>query len=141
MNKDVLVLADGCFDPLHSGHIEHFIVAKKLGSSLIVNTNPDSVIYAKRPKIGPFLEVKERRSLIHSFPFVDKVISLPSVEAIKQIRPNIYVQGIDWKDRLPQDEIEICEKLNIKIHYTNIRVNSSRKILDRFLDQYQKNKS
>ena len=138
MNKELIVLADGCFDPLHSGHIEHLIATRKLGSRLIVNTNPDSVIIAKRPSIGPFLIAKDRKALIHSFPFVDKVTNMFSVEAIKQTQPDIYVQGMDWKDKLPKEEIEICKKLNIFIHYSNIKTNSSTIILNRFINQYNK---
>ena len=138
MNKKLIILADGCFDPLHSGHIEHLIAARKLGSHLIVNTNPDSVIIAKRPGIGPFLAGNDRIKLISSLPFVDKTISLPTVDAIKKINPTIYVQGKDWENRLPEDEIKICNKLKIKINYTNIRTNSSSIILERFINQYNK---
>jgi len=138
MKKKVTVLVDGCFDPIHDGHIEHFKSARNLGSYLVVNTNPDSVIIIKRPKIGPFLIAEDRKKLISSFPFVDKAISLSSVDAIKEIKPDIYVQGKDWKNRLPKNEISICKKLKIKIHYSNIRTNSSLKILERFLNQYSK---
>jgi cytidyltransferase-like protein len=131
-------LADGCFDPLHSGHIEHLKAASKLGSHLIVNTNPDSIIWKKRPKVGPFLTKNNRKEFIHSFPFVDTVTNLPIVEAINKIRPDIYVQGKDWKDRLPKNEISICKKLKIKIQFTDIRTNSSSNMLERFINQYNK---
>jgi len=138
MKKKVTVLVDGCFDPMHDGHIEHFKAARNLGSHLVVNTNPDSVIISKRPKIGPFLIAKDRMKLISSLPFVDKAINLPSVDAIKKIKPDIYVQGKDWKNRLPENEINICKKLKIKINYTDVRTNSSSNILERFINQYNK---
>ena len=36
------------------------------------------------------------------------------------------------------NEIDVCKKLNIKICYTNIRTNSSKHILNRFIKQYLK---
>ena len=137
MKKKIVVLADGCFDPMHSGHLEHLRSSKKLGSYLIVNTNPDSVIWEKRPLVGPFLTVNERKSFIKSLPFVDKVTSMMTVQALGEIIPDIYAQGLDWKETLPSNETEICEKLNITIHYTNVRINSSTKILNRFIKQYK----
>ena len=138
MQKELIVLADGCFDPLHSGHIEHLKAASKLGSHLIVNTNPDSIIWKKRPKVGPFLTKNNRKALLETLPFIDKVTSMRTVQVLEKFRPDIYIQGMDWKEKLPKKEIEMCGKLNIKIHYSNIRTNSSTKILDRFLKQYQK---
>ena len=137
MKKKIVVLADGCFDPMHSGHLEHLMSSKKLGSYLIVNTNPDSVIWKKRPLVGPFLTANERKSFIKSLPFVDEVTSMMTVQALGEIKPDIYVQGLDWKETLPGNETEICEKLNITIHYTNVRINSSTKILNRFIKQYK----
>ena len=36
-----IVIVSGGFDPIHSGHIEHFKEAKKLGDILIVGLNSD----------------------------------------------------------------------------------------------------
>ena len=36
-----VVLVTGGFDPLHSGHIEYFRAAKKLGDVLVVGINSD----------------------------------------------------------------------------------------------------
>ena len=36
-----VVIVSGGFDPIHSGHINHFIEAKKLGDILIVGLNSD----------------------------------------------------------------------------------------------------
>ena len=59
-----------------------------------------------------------------------------SVQALGEIRPDIYAQGMDWKEMLPINEIEICEKLKIKICYTIIRTNSSTQIVKRFIKQH-----
>ena len=48
-----LVLVTGGFDPLHSGHIEYFQEAKKLGDKLVVGINSDE--WLTRKKGRPFM--------------------------------------------------------------------------------------
>jgi len=70
MNRVVLVT--GGFDPLHSGHIEYFKEAKKLGSKLIVGVNSDN--WLTRKKGRPFMPFEERCAIIKELACVDKVI-------------------------------------------------------------------
>ena len=42
-----VVLVTGGFDPLHSGHIEYFRAAKKLGDVLVVGVNSDEWLTRK----------------------------------------------------------------------------------------------
>ena len=67
-----LVLVTGGFDPLHSGHIEYFKAAKKLGNKLIVGVNSDE--WLTRKKGRPFMPFNERVSIIKELTVVDKVI-------------------------------------------------------------------
>jgi len=71
--KDRVVLVTGGFDPLHSGHIEYFKEAKKLGSKLIVGLNSDE--WLTRKKGRPFMPIEERAAIIKELAVVDKVIS------------------------------------------------------------------
>jgi cytidyltransferase-like protein len=66
------VLVTGGFDPLHSGHIEYFKQAKKLGDKLIVGVNSDE--WLTRKKGRPFMPFKERCAIIKALSVVDKVI-------------------------------------------------------------------
>jgi cytidyltransferase-like protein len=66
------VLVTGGFDPLHSGHIEYFKQAKKLGDKLIVGVNSDD--WLTRKKGRPFMPFKERCAIIKELAVVDKVI-------------------------------------------------------------------
>ena len=67
-----IVLVTGGFDPLHSGHIEYFKAAKKLGSKLIVGVNSDD--WLTRKKGRPFMPFEERVAIIKELSVVDKVI-------------------------------------------------------------------
>ena len=66
------VLVTGGFDPLHSGHIEYFKSAKKLGDKLVVGINSDK--WLTRKKGRPFMPFDERASVISQLSMVDQVI-------------------------------------------------------------------
>ena len=66
------VLVTGGFDPLHSGHINYFNNAKKLGDKLIVGLNSDD--WLSRKKGQPFMNLENRASIIVELGMVDEVI-------------------------------------------------------------------
>jgi cytidyltransferase-like protein len=68
-----IVLVTGGFDPLHSGHIDYFDDAKKLGDKLVVGLNSDD--WLTRKKGRPFMPFEERYSVLSSLKMVDEVIS------------------------------------------------------------------
>ena len=65
-----IVLVTGGFDPLHSGHIEYFKEAKKLGDKLIVAVNSDA--WLTRKKGRPFMPFEERIKIIAALDVVDQ---------------------------------------------------------------------
>ena len=65
-----IVLVTGGFDPLHSGHIEYFKEAKKLGDKLIVAVNSDA--WLTRKKGRPFMPFEERIKIIDALDVVDQ---------------------------------------------------------------------
>lgn len=68
-----IVLVTGGFDPLHSGHIEYFTEAKKLGDILVVGINSDEWLTRKKGK--PFMPLRERISIISALSVVDDVLT------------------------------------------------------------------
>ena len=66
------VIATGGFDPLHSGHIDYFKAARELGDRLWVGVNSDE--WLTRKKGQPFMNYKERLSIIENLQMVDRVI-------------------------------------------------------------------
>ena len=67
-----VVIVSGGFDPIHSGHIEHFKEAKKLGDILIVGLNSDEWLTRKKGK--PFMPLYDRLSIVKSLKMVDNVL-------------------------------------------------------------------
>ena len=67
-----VVIVSGGFDPIHSGHIDHFKAAKKLGDVLIVGCNSDDWLTRKKGK--PFLPIDERLAVVASMRMVDSAV-------------------------------------------------------------------
>ena len=68
-----IVLVTGGFDPLHSGHIEYFKSAKKLGDELWVGLNSDDWLVKKKGKA--FMPMNERFTIIKHLEMVNNVFS------------------------------------------------------------------
>jgi D-glycero-beta-D-manno-heptose 1-phosphate adenylyltransferase len=133
--KKKVIMIDGVFDPIHEGHIKYIEEASKLGNYLVLNNANDSEIWSKRPLIGPLLNEKSRILVLQGLKFIDEVVCLDTPLALSKVNPDVYVKGIDWKDKLPQNEIDICKKNKISLAYLNTKMNSSSDQLIRFLKQ------
>lgn len=110
-----MVLADGCFDPLHWGHVRYLQAASAFGP-VVVRIAPDAAILAKgRPVFQP---QGERAQMIRAFASVDSVIvDVNLAQAIRRIRPMYFVKGADWEGRLPFDVTDACAVVGTQIVY------------------------
>jgi cytidyltransferase-like protein len=64
-----IVLANGCFDVLHVGHIRYLAGARELGDVLVVGINSDEqVAIQKAPAVQFYLQTNAPRSLLRSNP-------------------------------------------------------------------------
>jgi cytidyltransferase-like protein len=68
-----IIVVSGGFDPIHSGHIEYFKSAKKLGDKLIVALNSDKWLEKKKGKF--FMPFSERLQILESIKHIDEVIN------------------------------------------------------------------
>ncbi len=97
-NKKV-VFTNGCFDILHSGHVDYLSKAKKLGDVLIVGVNTDSSIKKIKGDKRPIISENERSFIIANLKAVDYVVLFDEetpLKLIETILPDILVKGSDW---------------------------------------------
>lgn len=95
----VVVLANGCFDVLHVGHIRYLAGARELGDVLVVAINSDDVVRALKGEGRPVMSAGERAEIVAAIEGVDYVtiFDTPTVEPVlRALRPDVHAKGTDY---------------------------------------------
>lgn len=112
-----IVLANGCFDVLHVGHVRYLQGARAEGHVLVVGINSDSSAQRLKGPGRPFLDQQARARLVAALACVDYVVifSEPTVEhLLTSLRPHIHAKGTDYTlGTVP--EREISARLGIRV--------------------------
>ena len=137
-NKKI-VLCHGVFDLLHLGHINHFKEAKSKGDVLIVSLTSDK--YVNKGPGRPAFNEKSRLEAISSLSVVDYVLlndAKTSIPIIKELKPDFYCKGPDYKinkndiTKEIKNEINELKKIKGKIVYTSGETFSSSNIINNY---------
>ena len=94
-----VVLANGCFDLFHAGHIRYLRAARAKGDILVVAINSDRSVRRLKGKGRPILGEMDRAKILSSFSFVDYVAIFdePMVSRVLlALKPDIHVKGSDY---------------------------------------------
>lgn len=114
-----VVLANGCFDILHIGHVEHLKQARAMGDKLIVALTHDAFVN-KGPN-RPINNWAARAEVLRELRCVDEVIGSDSaMAAIRLLKPTYFVKGADYADgaHWTEDVLAACEEVGTLIKFT-----------------------
>ena len=105
-----IVLANGCFDLLHVGHVRYLRGAKALGGKLIVGVNSDASVRQLKGAGRPLMPAGERAEIVAALMDVDAVVIFdePDVRGlIGELHPDVQAKGTDYtRDTVPErDEV------------------------------------
>lgn len=125
-------MVDGGFDPLHPGHVEYFAAAAQLGVPVLCSVSSDEWVARKHPVLLP----QEQRAFV-----IDALRDIAythvsdgsTVDVLRELRPRYYVKGSDWRDRLPAEEVAVCDEHGIEIVYVDTVRDSSTRIMNDYL--------
>ncbi len=95
-----IVMTNGCFDILHSGHIQYLQQAKSLGKRLIVAVNDDNSVKSLKGPQRPLNSLMERMGLLAALRAVDWVVPFSETtpeRLIARVMPDVLVKGGDYK--------------------------------------------
>ena len=113
-----LVLANGCFDPLHSGHVLHLQLASRFGD-LIVALTCDRSVTKEKGEGRPLLPSSVRADVLRELRCVAGVVIVSDVyEALREVRPAIFCKGIDYRDSIDPGVRQYCDDAGIEILIT-----------------------
>ena len=96
-----VVLAGGCFDLLHAGHVAYLQAARNLGDCLIVALNSDSSVRGLKGPDRPLMRAEDRIRVLEALRCVDAVevfheSTPPAV--IERLRPHVFAKGGDYTE-------------------------------------------
>lgn len=129
-----VVLAHGCFDLLHLGHIRHLQEARQQGDRLVVSVTDDA--FVRKGAGRPVFNAQQRVESLKALGCVDEVIinSAPdAVAMIEKIKPAVFVKGVDYENRTNEAlgrEIKAVEGCGGRFYVTRTDKWSSTRIIN-----------
>lgn len=118
--KKKIVLAGGCFDILHFGHIHYLKNAKALGDHLVVAIESDANIKKLKGEKRPFHNQNQRKEILESLSFVNEVIILKDKmsdsdyeELVLSVYP--HVVAVTQGDPILEKKKNHATKVNAKV--------------------------
>lgn len=138
--KKKVVFTNGCFDLIHSGHVDYLIKSKQLGDILIVGLNTDESVKRIKGDKRPILKQDERAFIISNLKPVDYVTFFDEdtpAEIISDLIPDILVKGADWSlDKIVGRDVVEANGGEVKtIEFVNGQ--STSKIIQTILSRYK----
>src|ERR1051325_7872371 len=104
-----IVLANGCFDVLHVGHVRYLEGARKLGDVLIVGINSDAQVALQKGAGRPVLPANDRAEIVASLESVTYVTIFdePTVEQLLlALKPDVHAKGTDYTtESVPERDV------------------------------------
>ena len=105
-----VVLANGCFDLLHVGHVRYLEDARSRGDLLVVALNTDESVRALKGPGRPRTPLDERAELVRALRCVDlvTVFAERDLEAtLRVLRPAVHAKGTDYSvESVPEREVD-----------------------------------
>ena len=112
-----IVLANGCFDVLHVGHIRYLKGARREGDLLVVAINSDSGVRTLKGPGRPILTASARAELVAALAAVDFVVlfdDLTVESLLETLWPDVHAKGTDYtKETVP--ERDVAARLGIRV--------------------------
>ena len=132
-----VAMVDGAFDPLHRGHIEYFrAAAEQLDVPLLCNVASDAYVTKKHPVL---IREEDRIRIIDAIRYISYTYlnQFDTETILRELQPTHYVKGIDWKERLPPEQVRICDEHGIGIVYIDTPRDSSTLLLKKILNELE----
>jgi len=117
-----IVLAGGCFDILHIGHVRFLSEARRMGDTLVVLLESDRKVKKLKGEKRPVFNQKERAEMLSALRSVDLVVLLPMIEKdgdyldlVMKIKPDLIAvteNDLQFENKKSQAK-EVGAKLSV----------------------------
>ena len=122
------VMASGCFDPFHPGHLYHLRAARRMGDELVVALTKDK--YVNKGPGRPVFPAHERAEVLSELRCVAEVILVDSsLDGLIRLRPAVFVKGAEYRGKILPEDRQFCLTHGVKIRFTDEQTYSSTALL------------
>ncbi len=114
-----VVLANGCFEVLHAGHVRYLADARGHGDVLIVAVNDDAGVRRLKGPGRPVVPLEERAEILCALSGVDYVVPFSETtleETLRLLLPDVHAKGTDYTaDTVPEAAVDRALGIEIRI--------------------------
>src|SRR6185436_17776803 len=112
-----VVLANGCFDLLHVGHVRYLADARSRGDLLVVALNTDASVRDLKGVARPLMPLEERAEILAALECVDYATAFGELtleRTLRLLRSDVHAKGTDYTlESVPEAAID--RELGIEI--------------------------
>lgn len=116
-----VVLTNGVFDLLHTGHLFYLREARRLGDALLIALNADASVRALKGPARPVQSEEQRAYALGALECVDAVVVFrtPRLTAeIRALQPDVYCKAGDYTlEKLNPEERGALEAAGARIEF------------------------
>lgn len=127
-----IVLANGCFDLLHGGHISYLEASRERGDLLVLAVNSNRSIRALKGEGRPILAEDDRLQMLAALEAVDYLTLFyddTADRALETLRPHMHAKGTDYTSANVPERLT-AQRLGVETVITgNPKENSTRDII------------
>ncbi|HXQ71612.1 MAG TPA: adenylyltransferase/cytidyltransferase family protein [Pyrinomonadaceae bacterium] len=118
LRGQTVVLATGCFDLLHIGHLYFLSEARKQGDVLVVGINSDNSVRTIKGTNRPIIKQEDRLAVVAALRLVDWAFVFDDVaaeESILLLRPDVFAMGEESVASYP-GELAAAQEVGARLH-------------------------
>lgn len=118
-----MILCSGVFDGLHIGHVAYLAAAfeQARAETCMVAVAPDAYVQRHKDRT-PIWPEDARATVVLMLGFVDRVV-LHGPESVADVildyHPRLFVKGLDWQDKLPDDVVAACQLVGCEVQFVD----------------------
>ena len=110
-----IIFTNGCFDILHTGHVQYLEKSKSFGDILILGLNSDESVRKLKGANRPINTQNDRAYILASLEVIDFVVIFDDetpLKLIELIQPDILVKGGDYENKYVVGQ-EVAKEIKI----------------------------
>lgn len=136
-----VVLANGCFDLLHVGHIRYLQGARAEGDYLVVAVNADRSVAALKGPGRPLMTARERAELVAALEGVDLVVVFEEdtvASLIPALHPHVHCKGTDYTEETVPEREQMRRWGGMTKIVGDLKDHSTRDLIGRVLERFRR---